>query len=109
MILLTISTSKSFAHFRIPGATNGDEAAQKTCSKSVSPCSNSISPFLRDGIDKRRLTGLHLGDSPTQRGRNIVGPVDRPLRIPAHGACQAGNIRAGSIQAQPDMRTLHWG
>src|SRR5256885_16809040 len=49
--------------------------------------------LLRDGVEKRGLARLHLGDRPLERGGDFLRLVDRSLGVPAHGLRHRREIR----------------
>src|SRR2546423_7024719 len=67
------------------------------------PCSLAL---LRDGIEKRGLARLHLGDGAPERGGDVLRLIDRALRVPPHGFRHRREIRIGVAHVHADVRAL---
>src|SRR2546421_6068880 len=63
--------------------------------------------LLRDGIEKRGLARLHLGDRPPERGRDVLRLVDGSLRVPPHGLGHRREIRIGIAHVHADVRARY--
>src|SRR5256884_2141085 len=62
--------------------------------------------LLRDGIEKRGLAPLHLGDRAPERGGDVLRLVDRAFRVPSHRLGHRREIRIGIAHVHSDVRAL---
>jgi hypothetical protein len=59
-----------------------------------------------DGIEQRGLPGFDSRDGALERGSDLAAVLYRSFGVPAHGSCQAREIRRWIRQVHADVRAL---